>query len=705
MKLFLWPVAVLVVATGAVGWYQMRNGLAETITLPTTIFVLFLMFLIATVLLAAGRQSRKLERLVRDSRLSEARARKIARVGYWEWDIEADRLTCSDETCRIFGLEPAQSGIGRRAFLQAVHAGDRGPLEDALRLAVTDNLPYSLQHRIVLPDGRLRYVHAQGEAECPDSGRAKRLFGTVQDISERYLAGQEELARLSGALQQVGEIIVITDSKGVIEYVNPAFTRITGYTADEAIGKKPSILKSDLQEPAFYREMWETISRGNVWKGTLTDRRKDGSYFPVMITVSPVKNDQQLITHYISVQQDISGHQQLEEQLHHSQKMEALSTLVGGIAHDFNNMLAGILGNTYLIRARWRKGEDFSDLLDAIDRYGNGSAEMVRQMLTFACNDNVELKPVDMTRLMHESCRMAGAAIPGNIACSFRIDEDALKVLGDVSQIRDILLHLTDNARDAVAAAENPGIEVSLQRFQADRDFCSRYPDSACEEYARLTVRDNGSGIRQEDIKRVFDPFFTTKGVRKGTGLGLSMVYGAVRRHNGIIDVESVPGEFTMFHIYLPLMEASSDMLRGIEVDATVEGGGATILLADDEEALRAVHASLLADLGFQVLQADSGLHAVELFREHRETIRLALLDIVMPQMSGVEAALRIQEITPGLPIVFVTGYDLNEALSSTRLPVNYQALQKPFTVSQLAGKIRLAMEGPPLLQSAGISE
>jgi len=672
-------------------------------------FIAFLFFIFITAVLTTfNRYNRKLSQAMRDSQAAEQRSRaseeslvraqRIAQIGNWDWDIGADTLFWSDEIYRIFGLEPQQFKPTYKAFLKVVHPDDRAKLEAAVNLAVTSNMPYNINHRIVLPNGKIRYVHEQGEVEFGEDGDPKRMVGTVQDITERYLV-EQELEKLFGAITQAGEIVVITDHDGVIEYVNPAFTAITGYSSGEAIGKKPSILKSDLQDPAYYREMWETISRGDIWKGTLTDRKKDGSYFPVMMTVSPVKDDQGAITHYISVQQDMSEHQQLEDQLRQSQKMEALGTLVGGIAHDFNNMLAGMLGNTYLIRSRHQQGKPFDDLLDTIDKYGNRAAEMIRQMLTFARNDNVELKPVDLSKLFKETCRLMRAGIPENIACHFKRDTDELKVLGDVSQLQNALLNLANNAKDAVEGVTEPSIEVGLSRFAANQAFFTTHPQAVADEYARVTVRDNGSGISQEHIKRIFDPFFTTKGVNRGTGLGLSMVYGAIQRHGGIIEVESVRGEFTVFNIYLPLIEGTVESLSS-DKGMPLMGEGMTILLADDEESLRAIHSDLLAEMGFVVLQADSGQQAVELFEANRESISLAILDVVMPKMGGVDAARKIQELSPGFPVIFITGYDLNEALRTTEKLRNHFALQKPFTVGQLAEKIRLALNKPLQLQA-----
>ena len=667
---------------------------------------LFIIFITA-VLTMIGRYNRSLKQAMHDSQLAEqrarasqeslARAQQIAQIGNWDWDIEADSLLWSDEIYRIFGLEPQQFKPTYKAFLKVVHPEDRLKLEDAVNMAVTSNRPYNINHRIVLPNGRVRYVHEQGRVEYGHSGDPKRMIGTVQDITERYLV-EQELEKLFSAIKQAGEIIVITDHEGVIEYVNPAFTAITGYTPGEAIGKKPSILKSDLQDPAYYREMWQTISRGDVWKGSMIDRKKDGSYLPVMMTVSPVKDDRGVITHYISVQQDMSEHQQLEEQLRQSQKMEALGTLVGGIAHDFNNMLAGMLGNTYLVRLRHRQGKPFDDLLDAIDSYGNRAAEMIKQMLTFARNDNIELTPVNLSNLFKESSKLIRTAIPGNISCHFSSGRDELKVLGDISQIQNVLLNLANNAKDAVEQVEDPVIELELSRFVASQEFFIAHPQVVAREYARITVRDNGSGISQEHIKRIFDPFFTTKGVNKGTGLGLSMVYGAVQRHGGVIEVESMQGQFTLFNIYLPLVEGVVESLPASS-GVSLVGEGQTILLADDEESLLAIHSDLLIEMGFKVLRANSGQGAIELFEANRESIELAILDVVMPKIGGVEAARRIQELSPGFPVIFITGYDLNEALRSGEQLRNHYALQKPFTVGQLAEKIRLALNKPLQLE------
>jgi len=345
------------------------------------------------------------------------------------------------------------------------------------------------------------------------------------------------LRNLSSAMEQAGESVVITDRHGTIEYVNPAFTAITGYAADEAIGRDPSMLKSDAQDPAYYREMWETITRGEVWCGTLIDRKKDGSFYPALMSVAPILDDDGNITHFVATQQDMTEYKRLEEQFFEAQKLQAIGTLAGGIAHDFNNMLAAVQGNTFLAHRHTGHNPELDERLDSIDMIIGRAAAMVKQLLTYARKDRVNKAPFSLNAFIKDGFKMAKTVIPENIEHICDLCQDDLVINGDASQLQQALMNLLINARDAVADTPKPRITCTLQPYAATDWFLKEHPELRNTLFARLTVRDNGCGITHDKLNKIFEPFFTTKEVGKGTGLGLAMVYGSIKTHGGVIDV------------------------------------------------------------------------------------------------------------------------------------------------------------------------
>lgn len=301
---------------------------------------------------------------------------------------------------------------------------------------------------------------------------------------------QSSLEKLTLAMEQLGESIIITDRNGIIEYVNGAFTRTTGFTAAEAIGNAPAILNSRRQPQAFYQKLWQTILAGNRWQGTLTNRKKDGSLYPVLMSIAAIHRDGE-ITHFVSVQQDMSKQNLLEEQLRQSQKMEAIGTLVGGIAHDFNNMLAGITGNLYLAKRKLPAESPASEKLANIELLSFRAAEMIQQLLTFARKGVVSMKPIALVPFIHELSSFMRTAIPENITMTEAICPEALTIIGDRSQIHQVLLNLVNNARDALEGIEQPHISIQLAAFTADDNFVRTHPHVAVGSYAQLTVSDN----------------------------------------------------------------------------------------------------------------------------------------------------------------------------------------------------------------------
>jgi len=501
-------------------------------------------------------------------------------------------------------------------------------------------------------------------------------------------AVQIKLRTLSQAVEQAGESVIITDDEGTIEYVNNSFTRMTGYTSEEVLGENPRILQSGNQDEAFYENMWSTITNKKVWHSSIIDKRKDGSFYPAMSSIAPILDEAGKICHYVGFQQDMSEYETLKEQFLQAQKMESLGTLVGGIAHDFNNMLAGITGNLYLAKKRTSEMPDVMEKLDNIEKVSFRAADMIQQLLSFARKSRVEIKPFPLTPFIKETLKFLHSSIPENIALHQNIGINPLQVNGDSTQLHQVLMNLVNNARDALEGTDSPCITIKLDAFYPDAKFIKNHPDLHTGEYAHLSVEDNGAGISESSIEHLFEPFFTTKEEGKGTGLGLAMVFGAVQTHEGAIDVESIVGQGTTFHIYIPLLKSAEVELAPMAQEV-IEGRGELILLVDDQESIINMEQEILTSLGYKVLTATNGQQAIEMYKTHADKIDLIIMDVVMPIMGGSQAAQNIRQINPQVKVIFSTGYDKDTQSNM----VNEIVITKPFPIVKMSHVIRQQLD------------
>jgi len=552
--------------------------------------------------------------------------------------------------------------------------------------------PQLSHETLTLADGKEHLMEITKAKVRDHEGNVTGAIGIGIDITAKQ-ATEEKLRKLSQAVEQAGESIIVTDRHGTIEYVNPSFTRITGYTPEEVMGKNPRILKSGNQSSEYYERLWETIAGGEVWHSTVIDRRKDGKLYPALMTISPILDDQGEITHYVGIQQDMTDHNILEEQFRQAQKMEALGTLVGGIAHDFNNILTGISGNITLAKFEAEQHPDVADKLKVAEDLSFKAADMIKQLMVFSRKSLIEMKPFGLTSFIETTSDLIKTTIPENIDFHCELCSDELVVKGDSTQIQQVLLNLLNNARDAVAESAAPAISLAIEEYRADANFISSHPDTNARLFAHLIVRDNGCGISDADMQHIFEPFFTTKEVGLGTGLGLSMAYGAIRNHRGIMEVESTPGEGTAFHIYLPILEEKKVEIAPKAVTEAVSGNGELILVVDDNADVRNTVKNILSELNYTVLEAADGLEAVDLFTSRQDDIDLILMDVVMPRLGGVKAFERIINIRPDIKVVFTTGYDRDDTLKNEMPASEFSIIAKPFNIANLSRTIRQKLD------------
>jgi len=544
------------------------------------------------------------------------------------------------------------------------------------------------EYNVTCKNGDVRIIEIAGVFLGDD------LLATCIDLTERKQA-EERVRRYSQAMEQSGEGIVITDKQGVIEHINPAFTQVTGY-GEEAIGKKTSLLKSGSQDNAFYERMWETLIYGQTWQGKVINKKKSGELYPAMLTISPIRNDEGKTTNYIGIQQNLEKFEELEQQFHQSQKMEAIGTLVGGIAHDFNNTLAGITGNLYLAKKAANSLPDVVHRLDSVEKLSFSAAAMIQQLLAFSRKSVVEMNPLSIASFLKETIKLNQVSLPESIDFQMQVSTRDMQVKGDINQLQQVLMNLINNAYDAVQSQKKPCIRIELECVHADNNFIDQHEDSKKGDYACISVIDNGSGIKAEHLEHIFEPFFTTKDPGKGTGLGMAMVYGAVKTHDGLIDVKSTQGEQngTSVQIYLPLIDSNQRSDMGDTHDDVINGHGETILLVDDNSTVLETGRDVLEGLGYKVLTAEDGLLAIETYQSHQDEIDLIILDVVMPKLGGVEALKVMKSFNPAVKAMYATGYDRLSSLQIRSHAALEKVISKPFAVSQLSQLIREVLEG-----------
>jgi PAS domain S-box-containing protein len=513
---------------------------------------------------------------------------------------------------------------------------------------------------------------------------AGELFGLL--VRARTFPGHhQELEReqLITAIEQSADSIVITDASGAIQYANPAFCQLTGWSREAVLGVNPSILKSGVHSEDFYRDMWRTLVRGEVWKGRITNRKKNGELFTEWATLSPVRDKSGGITHYVGVKRDITDEITLEQRMRQSHKMEALGMLAGGLAHDFNNILYAIMGYCQLALDDVTEEHPVHHSLREIAKAGDRAANLVTKMLALGARSEIEFKTFDLREVLNEAMDLARASTPTTVTMERDFPEDRYGVFADPTQIHQVVLNLCNNAQHAMRHRGGV-LRVRLETVECDLPKPGRYH--------QLTFTDDGMGIPSDIVDKIFEPYFTTKDAHEGSGLGLATVQGIVLNHHGQIGVESKPGQGTTFTIHLPEAplleprrpEASTPMEK-------VEGQG-RIVLVDDEEMVVNVACQGLERAGFTTRGFRDSREAWEAIAEDPEGLDLLITDQIMPHLTGGELAAKVLTILPNLPIILVTGYGETSDIAED-LAFNFDlVLSKPLQISKIAESAKVLL-------------
>ncbi|MFA6470276.1 MAG: PAS domain S-box protein [Bacteroidota bacterium] len=558
-------------------------------------------------------------------------------------------LKVNPSCIRLLGY--SEEELFLKPFVSLLHPDDRQKTIDEMNRQMQQGYTLDFENRYLCKDGSYLWLSWIANYDK----QAGVTYATARDITDRKRT-EEKLHIFSRAIEQSTVSIVITDTEGIIEYVNPKFLQNTEYTFEEIVGKKPNILKTGHTSQKEYERMWKTISAGGEWWGEFLNKKKSGKVFWENASISPIKNEQGVITHFLGVKEDVSEKKKLQEQVEQVQKIESLGTLASGIAHDFNNVLGIILAYTGFLERSQSNPTKMDESLKSIRTAVERGANLVKQILTFARKTETTICPMDVGELIDEIVSMLRETFPKTIELRTNIEERLPYINADRTKIHQAVMNLCVNARDAMA---NEGLLTIAARRMQKSELPEKVRALFNHPCVILSVTDTGSGMDENTMLRIFDPFFTTKELGKGTGLGLSVVYGVVEAHKGYIDVESELGFGTKFTLYLPL--ADEEELRLVVEDSpvqkTVVGGSEKILVVEDEEMLISMLRILLEAEGYTVIEAHDGEEAVNIFHEKKDEIDVVLTDMGLPKLSGHDVFVALQNLKPDVKVIFASGF------------------------------------------------
>jgi PAS domain S-box-containing protein len=614
-------------------------------------------------------------------------------------DSSSDGILVADHSGRITGFN-GQFARHWRLPHSIVESHADGQILDLIGTQL--KAPLALQAKV-------QEMRARPEAEsfdvleCTD-GRVFECYSKPQQIGGQPVGrvwsfrdvtarkrGEEEIRRLSRAVEQSPVSVIITDPAGKIEYVNRKCCELTGYRREELLGMNPRVLKSGEMPPEVYQQMWNTVIAGGEWRGEFHNRKKDGELYWENASISAIRDDTGRITHFLAVKEDITRQRLLEEQLRQAQKMEAVGQLAGGVAHGFNNILTSTLMQLGLLLDDPKLTEGTRTSLKQLESEAQRAADLARQLLTFSRRQVIQRKPVDLNKVLAGLGKTLQQLMGEPIAIDFAGGNTPLWIEADVRMIEQVVTNLCVNARDAMM----PGggrLTIDAKLMELDAAAAQANPEARPGLFVCLSVTDTGRGMDERTLKHTFEPFFTTKEVGKGMGLGLATVYGIAKQHEGWVEATSQVRHGSVFRVYLPALITAAPP-RSEAIDGNAPQGKELILLVEDEPAVREMVALGLQLFGYRVLEAANGAEALKIWEKQAREIDLLFTDMRMPGMTGMELYGRLKRSRTDLKAVLSSGYS-EEILKLDRITdQGITFLPKPYNIKTLAVTVRNCLD------------
>ncbi|MGB2688213.1 MAG: PAS domain S-box protein [Desulfobacterales bacterium] len=604
--------------------------------------------------------------------------------GYRGWSVEF----IDNKIEQITGYAAEEFNTGKIIWSDIIFQNDiQIAGADFHKALKTKDQSYVREYRIKAKDNSIYWIQDRGQI-VSNGKENEYISGVFYDITKQKRTEEESLL-LATAIEHAAESVIISNRIGTIQYVNPAFEQLSGFSREDIIGQNFRILRSDKHDKGFYKDMWEVISRGNIWSGYITNRMKDNTLREFETKISPVQNGSGDIVSFVSVNRDVTQEKVLEAQLQLAHRMQSIGTLAGGIAHDFNNILSAIIGYTELTVDYLEKGSLPYNNLQEVLEAGERAKDLINQILAFSRQSEQDLKPLQLKLIVKEVLKLIRATLPSTIEIHQDLQSDAA-ILGDQIKIHQVLMNLCTNASHAML--EKGGVlSVSLSEVELDSSFIVKHFDIKSGSYLKLSISDTGHGMPARVLEHIFDPFFTTKEKGQGTGMGLSVVHGIAKSHNGTIHVYSEPGEGSTFNVYLPIIEKQLE--QKIRDEKPMPTGTEHILFVDDEESLIDMGKQLLVSLGYDVTTRINSIEAFELFKTRPDAFDLVITDLTMPNMTGDELAKKLMAIRPDIPVILCTGFSTRITEEKSKNMGIRAFILKPLIRKDIAGTIRKVLD------------
>ncbi len=576
-----------------------------------------------------------------------------------------------------------------------VDAASSDPRLELIRSLVLESGLASLLFVPLIVAGEV--VGGVGLGTCEERRFSREDVDLVRSVADQLSGAlaraqlEQEHRRLSTAIEQTADSVIITEPDGTILYVNPGFELITGYRRAEAVGRSIRMLESHAREDALEDDVMGALRARKNWRGRVVNAKKEGSLYTADVSITSVRDESGEVVSYVHVQRDITHELELEQRYLQAQKMEAVGRLAGGIAHDFNNLLTAITGYTELLLDDASLGGPGNADLNEIAKAAGRAAALTNQLLAFSRKQILRPKMLDLNVLVRDLENMLHRLIGEDIALRTDLAPHVGKVRADPGQIEQVIMNLVVNARDAMP----DGGELVLATADVDLDaaFVREHPGSLPGWYVMLSVADTGLGMDEQVLSHLFEPFFTTKEQGKGTGLGLATVYGIVKQSDGYIWPSSELGKGTTFEVYLPRVTGKDDGSDDKSEAESLPVGQETILLVEDDDMVRGLACRVLERQGYTVLAADHPDHALQLSEEYSGPIDLLISDVIMPGMSGREMADLVSARHPEIDVLYISGYMDDTIFHRGVRDPGTAFLPKPFTPAMLTHKVREVLD------------